>query len=72
MTIHLIKSAELSAEVFTAGVPVLGICYGMQAMAQQLGGEVSYADHREFDLRVILRGEDVGQEVGGGARVNRP
>jgi GMP synthase (glutamine-hydrolysing) len=34
--------------VFTIGVPVLGICYGMQTMAQQLGGEVSYADHREF------------------------
>jgi GMP synthase (glutamine-hydrolysing) len=26
--------------VFSAGVPVLGICYGMQAMAQQLGGRV--------------------------------
>ncbi len=34
--------------VFGLGVPVLGICYGMQAMAQQLGGEVSHADHREF------------------------
>ncbi|MCK9509886.1 MAG: glutamine-hydrolyzing GMP synthase [Pigmentiphaga sp.] len=34
--------------VFEAGVPVLGICYGMQAMARQLGGEVSLSDHREF------------------------
>jgi GMP synthase (glutamine-hydrolysing) len=34
--------------VFEAGVPVLGICYGMQAMAKQLGGEVSFSDHREF------------------------
>jgi len=34
--------------VFEQQVPVLGICYGMQAMAQQLGGEVSSADHREF------------------------
>nr|MBF0684922.1 glutamine-hydrolyzing GMP synthase [Pseudomonas sp.] len=34
--------------VFEAGVPVLGICYGMQAMAQQLGGEVAFSDHREF------------------------
>lgn len=34
--------------VFEQGLPVLGICYGMQAMAQQLGGEVSHADHREF------------------------
>jgi GMP synthase (glutamine-hydrolysing) len=30
--------------VFTLGVPVLGICYGMQTMAQQLGGKVEAAD----------------------------
>jgi GMP synthase (glutamine-hydrolysing) len=34
--------------VFEAGVPVLGICYGMQAMAQQLGGEVENGKVREF------------------------
>jgi len=34
--------------VFESGVPVLGICYGMQTMAQQLGGRVTSADHREF------------------------
>ncbi len=34
--------------VFTLGVPVLGICYGMQTMAAQLGGKVAAADHREF------------------------
>ncbi len=34
--------------VFELGVPVLGICYGMQTMAQQLGGRVSPAREREF------------------------
>ncbi|MEL7535694.1 MAG: glutamine-hydrolyzing GMP synthase [Pseudomonadota bacterium] len=34
--------------VFAAGVPVLGICYGMQAMAAQLGGQVSASSEREF------------------------
>ena len=34
--------------VFDAGVPVLGICYGMQTMAQQLGGRVTPSGHREF------------------------
>ena len=34
--------------VFDLGVPVLGICYGMQSMAAQLGGEVETSDHREF------------------------
>ena len=34
--------------VFTLGVPVLGICYGMQTMAQQLGGSVAPSTEREF------------------------
>jgi len=35
-------------EIFDAGVPVLGICYGEQVMAQQLGGKVEGGHHREF------------------------
>jgi GMP synthase (glutamine-hydrolysing) len=35
-------------EIFEAGVPVLGICYGEQAMAHQLGGKVEGGHHREF------------------------
>ena len=35
-------------EFYTAGVPILGICYGEQAMAQQLGGTVEGGHHREF------------------------
>ena len=35
-------------QVFALGVPVLGICYGMQTMCAQLGGEVESAEHREF------------------------
>ena len=34
--------------VWSSGVPVLGICYGMQTMAAQLGGTVETSDHREF------------------------
>src|SRR6187399_3425924 len=34
--------------VFELGVPVLGICYGMQTMAKQLGGRVTASNHREF------------------------
>ncbi len=36
------------AAVFELGVPVLGICYGMQTMAQQLGGRVEAGTQREF------------------------
>jgi GMP synthase (glutamine-hydrolysing) len=35
-------------DVYKAGVPVLGICYGEQAMAAQLGGTVEGGHHREF------------------------
>lgn len=39
---------QASPAVFNAGVPVLGICYGMQTMAQQLGGKVESGAKREF------------------------
>jgi len=43
--------------VFTLGVPVLGICYGMQTMAEQLGGRVAASGRREFGYaQVRLRG----------------
>src|SRR5208282_541962 len=35
-------------EFYAAGVPILGICYGEQAMAHQLGGKVEGGHHREF------------------------
>jgi GMP synthase (glutamine-hydrolysing) len=34
--------------VFDLGIPVLGICYGMQTMTSQLGGKVENADHHEY------------------------
>ena len=43
--------------VFELGVPVLGICYGQQTMAAQLGGEVLGSDKREFGYaKVRMRG----------------
>ena len=39
--------------VFRAGVPVLGICYGMQAMAVRFGGAVDSADVREFGMAEV-------------------
>jgi GMP synthase (glutamine-hydrolysing) len=39
--------------VFELGVPVLGICYGMQTMTEQMGGKVETSDHREFGYAQI-------------------
>jgi len=45
--------------VFELGVPILGICYGMQTLAQQFGGKVDAAEHREFGFaEVELLGSD--------------
>jgi GMP synthase (glutamine-hydrolysing) len=44
--------------VFDLGVPVLGICYGMQALAAQFGGEVKAAEHREFGFAEVDLLED--------------
>ncbi len=41
-------SPRADEAVFTAGVPVLAICYGQQTMALQLGGAVDHSDKREF------------------------
>ncbi len=39
--------------VFELGIPVLGICYGMQTMTEQMGGKVESSDHREFGYAKI-------------------
>ena len=42
------NAPKMDAEVFELGIPVLGLCYGMQLMAQSLGGNVAKADTKEF------------------------
>ena len=42
------QSPRAPERVFKLGLPVLGICYGEQAMCAQLGGKVEAHDHREF------------------------
>jgi GMP synthase (glutamine-hydrolysing) len=44
--------------LFELGVPVLGICYGQQTMAKQLGGSVEGSEHKEFGRAVIDIVED--------------
>lgn len=47
-SVHEEGSPRAPQAVFDLGVPVLGICYGMQTMAEQLGGKVEGSDLREF------------------------
>ncbi len=53
-SVYLPESPKCDPEIFKLGIPVLGICYGMQLMCHTLGGEVSsgkkgeYAERRFF------------------------
>jgi GMP synthase (glutamine-hydrolysing) len=47
-TVTLSETPRAPAAVFNYGCPVLGICYGMQTMAEQLGGKVIPGEKREF------------------------
>ena len=53
------ESPRIPGELFSSGVPVLGICYGLQLMAQTMGGLVVPGDQREFGkatLQVLAPG----------------
>jgi GMP synthase (glutamine-hydrolysing) len=56
-SVTLAESPRADASLFEAGVPMLGICYGQQLMAEQLGGRVVTGDHSEFG-RAFLEVED--------------
>lgn len=47
-SVRLTKSPVCRIEIFQLGIPVLGICYGMQLIAKLLGGKVATAGHREY------------------------
>ena len=52
-SVYDVAGPAAPAVVFELGVPVLGICYGMQTMAAQLGGQVEMSSHREFGAAQI-------------------
>src|ERR671924_537542 len=47
-SVHEQASPKAPGAVYARGLPILGICYGEQAICEQLGGKVEPSDHREF------------------------
>lgn len=47
-SVHVESGPQIAKAVFESHCPLLGICYGMQALAYQLGGKVAPSDKREF------------------------
>ena len=58
-------SPDLDPEILGLGIPVLGICYGFQVMARQLGGEVAQTGSREYGRTPMQVSGDGGLLLGG-------
>ncbi|MCL0101523.1 glutamine-hydrolyzing GMP synthase [Dehalococcoidia bacterium] len=52
-SVYDLEAPTAPTYVFERNLPVLGICYGMQLMAYQLGGQVVPSDHREYGHAVV-------------------
>ena len=63
-TVHDPQAPMIDPALFQAGIPVLGICYGMQLASHLLGGAVERANEREYG-RVTLRVKDRSGLFGG-------
>ena len=66
-SVYAPDAPRVPRELLELGVPVLGICYGMQWMCQQLGGEVRGAEKREFGRTsiAVARAEDLLEAIEG-------
>ena len=47
-SVYVEDAPKIDKEIFELGIPILGICYGMQLMAYTLGGQVKRAEKREY------------------------
>jgi GMP synthase (glutamine-hydrolysing) len=56
-SVYTEKAPQVDPAIFELGVPVLGICYGMQLMAQELGGRVDRTGVSEFGRTELRAGE---------------
>ena len=52
-SVYAEKAPRIEAEIFTLGIPILGICYGVQLSAFMLGGKVEKQQRREYGSAVI-------------------
>src|SRR5690606_33283847 len=71
-SVHEPGAPRIDDAILEAGAPVLGICYGMQALAAKLGGAVVPSSHREYGYaEVALAGNDPLLQglVGGDSRL---
>ncbi|MDQ3314537.1 MAG: glutamine-hydrolyzing GMP synthase [Verrucomicrobiota bacterium] len=61
------RAPQLDPAILSLGIPVLGICYGMQLMALHLGGQVEFSARREYGAGMlqVANGSELFRGIGG-------
>ncbi len=59
-SVHADGAPKPDAAIFDLGVPILGICYGVQLLADMLGGKVEAADEREYGIAHLTHDDPTG------------
>ncbi|HEY0706276.1 MAG TPA: glutamine-hydrolyzing GMP synthase [Polyangia bacterium] len=73
-SVYDVEAPRISPEIFELGIPILGICYGVQLACHMLGGKVTASSHREYGRAqerlearpapsALFSGFEVGQEL---------
>lgn len=52
-SIYAADAPKVNPDIYTCGLPILGVCYGMQAIANDMGGEVRHGDISEYGKTTI-------------------
>jgi GMP synthase (glutamine-hydrolysing) len=61
------NAPRIDPEIFSLGIPILGICYGLMLMAHHLGGKVEFSGRREYGAGIlhVTNGSELFQGLGG-------
>ena len=70
-SIYEARSPRVDKGIFGLGIPVLGICYGLQFMVDALGGEVIRSEKREYGFAELMAGKQPGTIFAGVDRKTR-
>ena len=63
-SVYAPEAPQIDPAVFRLGIPVLGICYGMQLMGFHLGGKVEHSTRREYGAGVLFLTDEAGKRTG--------